>query len=93
MMLSDNKINVLTNRLISELINGKMMVPVQNETVLRKEIKRTIVNEMKIGEEIDSVVKKKLQSFSRKLVEGSVEWDVLYKKFYEEEEVRRGRRP
>lgn len=92
MMLSDNKINVLTNKLLKGLLDSKMIVPIQDETLLRKEIKRTIIDELKIGEEIDGVVRKKLQSFTRKLVEGSTEWDVLYKKFFEEEEVRRGRR-
>lgn len=92
MMLSDNKINVLTNKLLKELISSKLIIPKEDEVVLRKEIKRTIVNELQIGEEIDSAVKIKLQSFSRKLVEGSVEWDIIYRKFYEEEEIKRGRR-
>lgn len=92
MMLSDNKVNVLTNKLLKELISSKLIIPKEDETILRKEIKRTIINELQIGEEIDSVVKRKLQSFSRKLVEGSVEWDIIYKKFYGEEEIRRGRR-
>ncbi len=92
MMLSDNKINVLTNKILRELIDSGKILPAQNETLLRKEIKRTIIEELKIGEDIDSIIRKKLQSFSRKLVEGSAEWDILYKKFFEEEEVRRGRR-
>lgn len=92
MMLSDNKINVLTNKLLKGLLDSRMIVPIQDETLLRKEIKRTIIDELKVGEEIDGVVRKKLQSFTRKVVEGSTEWDVLYKKFFEEEEVRRGRR-
>ncbi len=92
MMLSDNKINVLTNKILRELIESGKILPAQNETLLRKEIKRTIIEELKIGEDIDSIIRKKLQSFSRKLVEGSAEWDILYKKFFEEEEVRRGRR-
>lgn len=92
MMLSDNKVNVLTNKLLKELINSKLIIPKEDEIVLRKEIKRTIINELQIGEDIDSVVKRKLQSFSRKLVEGSVEWDIIYRKLYGEEEIRRGRR-
>ncbi len=92
MILSDNKISVLTNRLVRGLIDGGMIIPLQDETLIRKEIKRTIIDELKIWEDIDGVARKKLQSFSRKLVEGSTEWDILYKKFFEEEEVRRGRR-
>ncbi len=92
MMLSDNKVNVLTNKLLTELIGSKLITPKQNEIVLRKEIKKIIVDELKIGERIDSIVRSKLQSLSRKIVEGSMEWDILYKKLYEEEELKQGRR-
>ena len=57
---------------------------------IRREIKRSIVSFLKVSEDIDSEVRKKLQSFSRKIVEGSPEWEVLYKKFYKEEAARRG---
>lgn len=92
MMLSDNKVNVLTNRLLKELLSSKLIIPKEDENVLRKEIKRIITDELQIGEEIDIAVRRKLESFSRKLVEGSVEWDIVYKKIYEEEEIKRGRR-
>ncbi len=91
-MLSDNKVNVLTNRLLKELLSSKLIIPKEDENVLRKEIKRIITDELQIGEEIDIAVRRKLESFSRKLVEGSVEWDIVYKKIYEEEEIKRGRR-
>ena len=58
---------------------------------IRREIKRIIVNELKIGEDIDSAVRKNCNPFSRKLSEGSPEWEVLYKKFFREEEIKRGR--
>ncbi len=90
MMLSDNKINVITNRLLKELIDKQLIIPKEDKTILRKEIKKTILNQLKIGEEIDISVRRKLQSFSKKLIEGSVEWDVLYKKMYGEEEIKRG---
>jgi hypothetical protein len=35
--------------------------------------------------EIDQKVKAKLASYSRGIVEGSAEWDVLYRKTFEEE--------
>jgi len=61
------------------------------EASIRREIKRTIVGELKIGEEIDQIVRKKLLSLSKKLIEGSSEWEVLYKKYYREEEIKKGR--
>lgn len=90
-MLSEDKINVLTNRVLSELLKRKLIIPKEEETLLRKEIKRTILCELDILKEIDVSVRKKLQSFTKKnLVEGSMEWEVLYKKLYSEEEQKRG---
>jgi len=90
-MLSEDKISHLSHIVLKGLRDKKLIEMIEDETKVRREIKRTIASEMKIGEEIDSVIRKKLQSFSRKIVEGSPEWEILYKKFFKEEEVRRGR--
>lgn len=91
MMLSEDKITHLTHVLLKGLIERKLVELIEDEGMIRREIKRIIISELKISEEIDSVIRKKLQSFSRKIVEGSPEWEVLYRKFFMEEEVRRGR--
>jgi hypothetical protein len=91
MMLSDDKISHLSHVLLKGLLERKAIVPVEEDSKLRTEIKRTMVSELKVGEEIDSVVRKKLQSFSKKIAEGSPEWEILYKKFFREEEIKRGR--
>lgn len=92
MMLSDDKITHMTHLLLKGLMDKKLIVLKEDDSLLRREIKRTITSELKVGEDIDAVVKKKLQSFSKKLVEGSPEWDVLYKKFFEEEDAKKGRK-
>jgi len=91
MMLSDDKIAHLTHGLLKGLIERKLIEIIEEEGKIRAEIKRTVISELKVGEEIDSVVRKKLQSFSKKVVEGSPEWEILYKKFYREEEIKKGR--
>ncbi len=91
MMLSDEKILHLSHIILKGLIGKKLIEVAAEEGKIRAEIKKTIISELKIGEEIGSAVRKKLQSFSRKLVEGSPEWEILYKKFFREEEVKRGR--
>jgi len=91
MMLSEEKITHLTHVLLQGLIRRNLIDINDEEGKIRREIKRIIVNELKIGEDIDSAVRKKLQSFSRKLFEGSPEWEVLYKKFFKEEEIKKGR--
>ncbi len=91
-MLSDDKITHLTHVLLNGLIERGAIRLKADDSILRREIKRTILNELKIGEDMDLAVKKKLQSLSKRPVEGSQEWDVMYRKYFEEEEVRRGRK-
>ena len=91
-MLSNDKISHMTHMLLEGLLEKGLIKPKEEESVLRKEIKKTIANELKAGEDLDEVVRRKLQSLSRKLVEGSNEWEVLYKKYFEEEELKRGKR-
>jgi hypothetical protein len=92
MMLSEDKISHLSHILLNRLYDLDIIdMDEDEEASIRREIKRTIVGELKIGEEIDQMVRKKLQSFSKKLIEGSSEWEVLYRKYYREEEIKKGR--
>jgi hypothetical protein len=91
MMLSEDKISHLSHVLLRDLIKQEVVETIEDEGAIRREIKRAILSELKVGEEIDQVVRKKLQSFAKKLIEGSPEWEVLYKKFFREEEIKKGR--
>ncbi|GAB4414961.1 MAG: DUF507 family protein [Thermodesulfovibrionales bacterium] len=88
-MLSDEKITHLTHIFLKGLIDRKLIELKDEEGKVRREIKRSIASFLKQSEDIDSSVRKKLQSFSRKVVEGSPEWEVLYRKFYREEANKR----
>ncbi len=92
MMLSDDKISHTTHVLLKGLLDNKLVELKADGSEVRREMKKTIGSYLKVGEDIDEAVTKKLLSFSKKLVEGSSEWEVLYKKFYEEEEVKRGKK-
>jgi hypothetical protein len=89
-MLSDEKVSHLTHVLFKGLTDKTLIELVAEEGKVRREVKRSIVSFLKVSEEIDLTVRKKLQSFSRKIIEGSPEWEVLYKKFYREEAAKRG---
>jgi hypothetical protein len=91
MMLTEDKISHLSHVLLKGLLEKDLIETIEDEGKIRAEIKRTIISELKIGEVIDSAVRKKLLSFSKKIAEGSPEWDVLYKKYFREEEFKRGR--
>jgi hypothetical protein len=55
---------------------------------IRQTIVKIIMDEMRNDEVIDALVRRKIESQKRGIVEGSDEWDVLYRKYYEEEVTR-----
>ena len=52
---------------------------------IRQTIVKLITDETRADEAIDALVRRKLERQKRGIVEGSDEWDVLYRKYYEEE--------
>ncbi len=91
MRLSDDKISHLTHIVLKALIEQKTVTPLVDESQIRREMRRVIVNELKLADSVDEAVRRKLQSYSKKIYEGSSEWEVLYNKFFDEETARKGR--
>jgi hypothetical protein len=89
-MLSEEKISHLSHVLLKGLLEKGAITIRGDEGDLRREIKNSIHAFLRINEDIDSVVRKKLQSFSRRIIEGSPEWEVLYRKYHREETTKRG---
>ena len=91
MRLSDDKIRHITHIALKGLIEKEAIVPVEEEGAIRREMQRVIMQELKLAEAIDEKVTRKLQSYSKKIHEGSSEWEVLYQKFFDEESSKKGR--
>lgn len=91
MRLSDDKISHLSHVVYKGLIEKQAITPLAEDSIIRREIKRVIIRELKIAEDIDRFVRQKLESYSKKIYEGSTEWDVLYQKFFNEEASKKGR--
>ncbi|MBI5056215.1 MAG: DUF507 family protein [Nitrospirae bacterium] len=91
MRLSDDKISHLSHIVLKGLADKKAIAPPADEGAIRREIKRILVKESKLAEEMDESIRKKLQSYSKKIPEGTSEWDVLYQKFFQEESAKKGR--
>ncbi len=89
-MLSDEKISHMSHILLRQLKERGIVNLLSDDSMIRKQIKRSIADELSLGEEIDEAVRRKLQSYTKKIVEGSPEWEVLYKRFFQEEEKKRG---
>ena len=84
MKISDGRINLLSRRMSSRLIFNDL-VSEKNEDVLYKEIKKGFVFYQQAGEAIDKKVREKITSLKRGVPEGSSEWDILYRQYYNEE--------
>jgi uncharacterized protein len=52
---------------------------------IRLEIVKVLNNRLKIDEMLDQKVRDRIASFKRKIPEGGQEWQVLYRRYYEEE--------
>jgi uncharacterized protein len=52
---------------------------------IRLEIIKLINNRLKIDEMLDVKVRERIASFRRKIPEGGQEWQILYRRYYEEE--------
>jgi hypothetical protein len=85
MLLGEERISHLAHRILdglSEELDLKWRV--EEREVLR-EIKKRILAELSLEEEIDRFARQRLASYSRPIAEGSPEWEVLYRKFFNEE--------
>jgi hypothetical protein len=85
LLLSDEKQMHLSHVILGSFVTMTEACVVGDQTQALREIKRVIAEHMKIEAELDQHVRRRLESYSRPLPEGSQEWDILYHKTYEEE--------
>lgn len=89
MNLSRSKINYLSQLIVKALQRAGNVTFLKAENDVRLQIVKTLTAELQIEEAVDIEVRRKLASYSRKIVEGNREWDVMYQKLYEEEMKKR----
>jgi hypothetical protein len=89
MKLSEDRISHLSHTILDTILKEGIVEALQPEERLLREIKRTITAELQYEDEADAAARSTIQSLSRRVPEGSREWDVLYRKYVEEELSRR----
>ena len=85
MKLSRDKVVRLSHLIFNEFNNDEEIEFFAEPSEIRQEIFKMISDEMKADEAIDALVRRKIETQKRTIQEGSDEWDVLYRKYYEEE--------
>lgn len=85
MKLSREKILHLSHLILDYFENDEALDYFVEPQELRQSVVRIVEGEMRSDEAIDALVRRKIESQKRPILEGSDEWDVLYRKYYEEE--------
>lgn len=88
MKLSRDKVVRLSHLIFNEFNNDEEIEFFADPSEIRQEIFKLISDEMKADEAIDALVRRKIESQKRTVVEGSEEWEILYRKYYEDESAR-----
>ncbi len=80
--MSDNRIAALARLVLRAIADEGEVV---SERTALTECKRVLAEHFQRDNRIDEFVRKKITSLSRRVVPGSTEWDVLYRRYFEEE--------
>lgn len=91
MRFSRERIFSLAGPLTTELLATEGVSALKPAEEVRGEIVRVLTDETRVEETIDQEVRRILQSYARPAVEGSPEWEILYRKTREEVSRRRFR--
>ncbi len=90
MIISEDRQSHLAH-IITNAIWNEDLVDYTDEDLALRIAKKAIIEFVKEDESIDQKAREKVTSLKRNVVEGSPEWDILYKKYYEEERNKRGK--
>lgn len=84
-LLSEDKVSHLSHVILACFKTNQAVRLKGDEARALREIKRVLASELAQEEEVDRIVRARLASYSRPIVEGSQEWEVMYRKAMEEE--------
>jgi hypothetical protein len=90
MRLSREKIVRLSHAVTDVLVASDEVEFVEDRDTIRQEIVQVLQSVLKEEEQVDAEVRRKIGSQKKEILEGSEEWDILYRKYYAEELKRMG---
>jgi hypothetical protein len=82
--LSESRISYLAHLVMDGLRKDKL-AEFPNEGRSLAETKQVLRNFFQLEDRIDEIVRQKIASLSRQVPQGSREWDILYRKYFEEQ--------
>ncbi len=89
MILSDDR-QAHIARIVTDKVWGDDIADFSDDDEAFRAAKKAVVLFVKEDSEIDIKAREKVTSLKRNVMEGTPEWEIMYKKYYEEEKNRRG---
>ncbi len=85
MRLSRDKVNKLAHTVADALAEMDEVDFLEDRNTIRMEARRILEELLKEEEKLDQAARQKIESQRRTIAEGTQEWDILYRKYYNEE--------
>ena len=85
MRASRDKVNKLAHTVADALATIDAVDFIEDRNTIRMEVRRLLEELLKAEELIDKAARQKIENQRRTIMEGSQEWDILYRKYYNEE--------
>jgi hypothetical protein len=83
--LSRDKVNKVAHVVSDALAESDAVEFVEDRNTIRLEVRRILEELLNQEARIDQSARLKIESQKRTILEGSQEWDILYRKYYNEE--------
>jgi len=83
--LSRDKVNKLAHTVADTLATLDNVEFLEDRNSIRMEARRLLEDLLKEEAKIDAAARQKIESQRRTILEGTQEWDILYRKYYNEE--------
>jgi hypothetical protein len=88
---SEGRLSELAHLALAALKKGDGVADLRVDRLVLSEIKAALTDFFNVDDALDAKVRRKIASLSRRVPEGSGEWDVLYRQYLEEERRKLGR--
>jgi uncharacterized protein len=83
--ISRDKVNKVAHMATDALAGMDELDFVEDRNTIRLEVRKILEDLLNQEEKIDQAARHKIENQKRTILEGSQEWDILYRKYYTEE--------
>jgi uncharacterized protein len=90
MRLTREKIIRLSHQITDVLVKSDDVEFVEDRDTIRQQVVQILTATLRDEEKVDGEVRKRITSQKKEILEGSEEWEILYRKYYNDELRRMG---